>query len=174
MPRKRHYRKRGFGFKFKLRNNTVYSIFAFGLILIGLLSLLSFSHNGSSLVAINNQLWNYFGFSSYLFPFVLIFFGFFFLRLKFYLSRTNVSLGFALLFISIDAITKGGVVGGYLFQLLSDTLTPYGTFVVFIGGIVIGIVVLFDTSLDELVGLFVYIGRIFTKLFPKKLFAFLR
>jgi DNA segregation ATPase FtsK/SpoIIIE, S-DNA-T family len=164
MPRKRHYRKRKFGFKFQLRSNTVYSIFAFGLILIGLLSLLSFSQNGSTLVAINQSLWNYFGFSSYLFPFVLIFFGFFFLRLKFYLSRTNVSLGFALLFVSIDAITKGGVMGSYLFNVLSDTLTPYGTYIVYLGGIVVGIVVLFDTSIDEVVGIFSYIVKFFGKI----------
>jgi len=165
MPRKRHYRKRKFGFKFKLRSNTVYSIFAFGLILIGFLSLLSFSQNGSTLVAINQKLWEYFGFSSYLFPFVLIFFGFFFLRLKFYLSRTNVSLGFALLFISIDAITQGGGMGSYLFSVLAETLTPYGTYIVYFGGVVVGIVVLFDTSLDEIVGIFSYVTKFFGKIF---------
>jgi len=174
MPRKRHYRKRKFGFKFKLRSNTVYSIFAFGLILIGFLSLLSFSQNGSTLISINDQLLRYFGFSSYLFPFALIFFGFFFLRLKFYLSRTNVAVGYFLLFISIDALTRGGVLGGYLFQVLADTLTTYGSYIVYFGGVVVGIVVLFDTSFDELVGLFGYVGKFFGKLFPKSLFASLR
>jgi len=172
MPRKRHYRKRKFGFKFKLRSNTVYSIFAFGLILIGFLSLLSFSQNGSTLVAINQTLWTYFGFSAYLFPFVLIFFGLFFLRLKFYLSRTNVSLGFALLFISIDALTKGGALGSYLFLILADTLTPYGTYIVYLGGIVVGIVVLFDTSFDEIVNIFSYIAKFLGKIFS--LFGFLK
>ncbi|OGH04580.1 MAG: hypothetical protein A2W22_04930 [Candidatus Levybacteria bacterium RBG_16_35_11] len=172
MPRKRHYRKRKFGFKFKLHSNTVYSIFAFGLLLLGLLGLLSFSQNGSTLVSINRQLWNYFGFSSYLFPFVLIFLGFFFLRLKFYLSRTNVCLGFALLFFSINAITKGGIVGSYLFSILSETLTPYGTYIVYFGGIVIGIVVLFDTSLDELINMVSYIVKVFAKIFG--IFGFLK
>jgi S-DNA-T family DNA segregation ATPase FtsK/SpoIIIE len=172
MPRKRHYRKRKFGFKFNLHSNTIYSIFAFGLILIGLLSLLSFSQNGSTLVLINEQLWKYFGFSSYLFPFVLIFFGFFFLRLKFYLSRTNVALGFALLFISIDAITKGGIIGNYLFSVLADTLTPYGTYIVYLGGVIVGIVVLFDTSFDEIVAIFSYVWKFLVRII--QLFGFFK
>src|SRR3989338_2385972 len=59
MPRRKHYRKNKF--KLKLKKGTIYSIFAFGFIVVGIILLLSFTKNGNSFLMINNLLGRYFG-----------------------------------------------------------------------------------------------------------------
>lgn len=170
---RRHYRRRGF--KLKLKKQTVYSIFSFGLILAGLILLLSFFTKGQpTFITINNGLKTHFGSLAILSPVVLILFGFLFLGLKLFLSRLNVSIGFLLFFVSLDALTKGGTVGIYLFKLLSDILTDLGAALVYTGGIIIGLIVFFDTSIDEIIGFIVLIVKNVYRLFPTKLFFFLK
>ncbi len=169
---RRHYRRRKF--KLKLKKSTVYSIFSFGLILIGLILLLSFTKSQPSFIVLSNLLQKYFGAVSFLLPLELIFLGFLFLRLKFFLSRTNVSVGFFLLFLSLDALIKGGKFGGYLFKILADILTNLGANIVYLAGAFVGFIVLFDTSIDELLDFFVSLWKIILKFYPTKLLAFFR
>jgi len=170
---RRHYRRRKF--KLKLKKQTVYSIFSFGLILAGLILLLSFFTQGQpTFVTINNGLKTHFGHLAVLSPFVLILFGFLFLGLKLFLSRLNVSVGFLLFFLSLDALTKGGTVGVYLFELLSDILTDLGASLVYIGGIIIGLIVFFDTSIDEIIDFISFTVKNIYRLFPSKLFFFFK
>lgn len=166
MARKRHYRKHKFKFKLKLRNNTVYSIFSFGLLLIGIILLLSFTKSEETFITISNSLEEYFGIASYLFPFVLIFFGFLFLRLKIFLSKPNVAVGFLLFFISFLSLAKGGLIGQYLFQILKDVVTGIGATLVYISGVFIGLVVFFDTSVDELLEILKAIGKTIRRITP--------
>jgi len=172
MARRKHYRKRKL--KFKLKKSTVYSIFSFGLILLGLISLLSFTKSQSSFILINNTLKKYFGFVSFLFPLLLILIGFLFLRLKFFLSRANVSIGFILFFICISALLKSGILGVNLFKMLADPLTDLGASLVYAAGIFIGLIVLFDTSIDELFEFITFIFNNISRLIPKKLFSYFK
>ncbi len=169
---RRHYRKRKF--KLKLKNETVYSIFSFGLILAGIILGLSFSGGGGSLTSVNEILKSYFGAASYLFPLVLILFGFLFLRLRLFLSRPHVALGFIIIFVALDGLLKGGILGLYLFQALADIITSAGAYLVYAVGIFIGIIVLFNTSIDELVAFAAAVGDVFQRLFPKKLLSFFK
>ncbi len=165
----RRYRRQRF--KFKLKKGTIYSIFSFFLILTGSLFLLSFSRSGESLIRLNNILDRYFGFLSILFPFVLIFFGFFFLRLRIFLSRPNVAIGFLLFFTCVLAILKGGVVGYYIFQFLADVITGIGAYLVYLVGILIGVIVFFDTSIDEIISSIIFIKKNLERLFPSGVFS---
>jgi DNA segregation ATPase FtsK/SpoIIIE, S-DNA-T family len=174
MPKRRHYRKNKFKLKFKLRKGTIYSIFAFGLILAGALILLSFTQKESSFSSINNSLKDNFGLASYLLPFVLIFFGFLFLRLKFFLSKANVSIGFLLFFISFLALLKGGVIGQYLFRILEDIISALGATFVYVVGVFVGLVVFFDTSVDELAQMFGGVGKGARKFVPNFLVNFFK
>lgn len=170
MARRHHYYRRR-KLKLKLKKQTVYSIFSFGLILTGLMLLLSFfTKEQPTFNTINNGLKTQFGPLAILSPLVLILFGFLFLGLKLFLSRLNVSIGFLLFFVSLDALIKGGTVGLYLFKLLADILTDLGASLVYIGGIVIGLIVFFDTSIDEIVDFIVLIFKNTYRLFPSKLF----
>jgi DNA segregation ATPase FtsK/SpoIIIE, S-DNA-T family len=166
MPRRRHYRKNKIKFKFKLRKNTIYSIFSFGLLLVGAIILLAFTKSQPTFIAISDSLERNFGMASYLVPFVLIFFGFLFLRLKFFLSRPNVSVGFLLFFISFLALLKGGLAGQYLFKILEDIISTLGATLVYVVGIFVGLVVFFDTSVDELAYIFSNIAKTIRRLIP--------
>ncbi|MEX2013246.1 MAG: DNA translocase FtsK, partial [Candidatus Levyibacteriota bacterium] len=160
--------------KLKLKNETVYSIFSFGLILAGIILGLSFSGSGGSLTSVNELLRSYFGGASYLFPITLILIGFLFLRLKLFLSRPHVALGFIIIFVALDGLLKGGILGLYLFQALSDVITDIGAYIVYMVGIFVGIIVLFNTSIDEIAASAAAIGNVIQRLFPKKVLSFFK
>ena len=172
MPRRKHYRRSKL--KIKLKKGTIYSIFAFGFIVAGIILLLSFTKNGTSFILINNLLDRYFGSVSFLFPFVLIFFGFLFLKLKLFLSGINISLGFLLFFLSLDAIIRGGLVGRELFGILSDILTNIGANIVYFAGILVGLIVFFNTSVDQVVDFISLIFKNLHRLFPSHLLGFFK
>jgi DNA segregation ATPase FtsK/SpoIIIE, S-DNA-T family len=171
MPRRKHYHKRA---KLKLKKGTVYSIFGFGFIVVGILLLLSFSKNGESFIFINGLLEKYFGSVAFFFPFVLIFFGFLFLKLRMFLSGLNVSIGFLLFFLSLDALIKGGTVGKEIFNVLSDILTDIGAQLVYFAGVLVGLIVFFNTSVDQIIGAVQKIFRNLHRLFPSQLFGFFK
>lgn len=166
---RRKYRKRGF--KLKLKKKTIYTIFSFGLIGGGILSLLSFSKSGESFTLLNDILDRNLGFASILFPFVLILFGFLFLRLKFFLSRPNVFIGFLIFFVCLLSIAKSGIIGLGIFNTLSEMLTNIGSVVVLIAGMLVGIIVLFDTSVDEIIQAITFTVENIYRLFPKSIFS---
>lgn len=162
-------------FKVKLRSSTIYTLFALGLLLIGVLLLLSFSKAQESFVVINDMLIEYFGFISYLLPFVFIFFGFLFLRLKkFYLSRPNVAIGFLLFYISLLSLVRGGIIGDQISFTLSEIITTLGATFVFVAGLFVGVIVFFDTSLDEIVSAFQFTFDNLHRFFPNAMFSFFK
>lgn len=172
MPRRKHYRRSKL--KIKLKKGTIYSIFAFGFIVAGIILLLSFTKNGSSFILINSAMQNYFGSVAFLFPFVLIFFGFLFLKLRLFLSGINVSIGFLLFFLSLTAIIRGGMVGRELFGILSDILTDIGASIIYFAGVLVGLIVFFNTSVDQIVDFLSLIFKNIHRLFPTKFFGFFK
>lgn len=172
MPRRKHYRRNKL--RIKLKKGTIYSIFAFGFLVLGAILLLSFTKNGSSFILINSLLDRYFGSASFLFPFVLIFFGFLFLKLKLFLSGINVSVGFLLFFLSLSALTHSGVVGRAVFGILSDILTDIGANVVYFAGLLIGLIVFFNTSVDQIVDFVSLIFKNIYRFFPTKFLSFFK
>lgn len=176
MPRRRYHRKRGF--KLKLRKETIYTLFAFGFISLSMLLLLALyspsttsGPSQSTFLIISGMIENYFGSLSVLFPLSLLLFGFLFLRLKFFLSRPNVAIGFLLFFIALCSLTKAGIVGRGFFTTLSEMLTSIGASFVFIAGLFIGIIVFFDTSVDEIVSALTFTIQNIYRLFPSQLFS---
>ncbi len=160
-------KKRRRKLKMKLRKETIYTLFALGFIVVGLLQLLAFTKQGDVFITLNDILTRYLGSLRFLFPFVFIFFGFFFLQFKkFFLSRPHVAIGYLITFISLTGLLKTGIVGERLFQILSDILGNAGTSIVYIAGFFVGLVVFFDTSLDELMQGFVTALNVLPRLLP--------
>ncbi len=150
MARKRgSYGKRG-KFKLKLKTKTIYTIFALGQIVTGLLLFLSFTNSGDTFIYINTFIREYFGPFSFFLGFVLILFGFLFFKTKLALSKPNVAIGFLILYGSAVVLFRSGYIGQLMFANISDVITPIGTLLVFLAGIFIGAIVLFDTSVDEI------------------------
>jgi S-DNA-T family DNA segregation ATPase FtsK/SpoIIIE len=167
-------RRGGRRFKLKLKSNTIYAIFALGFFVSGGLFLLSFSKNGDSMIQINEMLGSIFGLGAPLFPVVLFLFGFLFLRMKLYLSRLNVSLGFLIAFISLIALMRSGTAGEYLFAVLESMLTPAGAMLVYIAGFIVGLIVLFDTSIDKVLSAIIFSMENMYRVIPLGMFGFLK
>lgn len=164
---KRRSRRRPF--RLKLRSQTIYTIFSLGLIVIGVLLFLSFTRSGQTFALLNDILLQSFGWLSILAPICIILFGFFFLKLKFALSRPHVAIGFLLAYICLVTLAKSGTVGFRLFQVLAEIVTPIGADLVFLGGLFIGIIVLFNTSVDEMFSAIHFIFENIYRLFPQSL-----
>jgi S-DNA-T family DNA segregation ATPase FtsK/SpoIIIE len=172
MARRKHYSRHKF--KIKLKKNTVYSIFAFVVILAGLLFALSFTRSGNSFITLNDYLVRYFGFTAILFPVLLVILGFFFLKLKFFLSKPNVAIGALIFYICLLGLSAEGTVGLKLHDVLANILTGIGAFLVYLAGIFVGLIVLFDTSIDELVTIVGSVFGIIQKLVPGKALSFFK
>lgn len=169
MPKRGRGRKKPF--KLKLKKKTVYTIFSVGFFLAGAYMLLSFSRSSEGTASFNDMLIYNFGMVAIFLPFIFIFAGFLFLNLKFYLSQINVTVGYLLLFVSLLGITRSGVVGTQIFTILEEILTTAGADIVFLGGLLVGCIVFFDTSIDEVVKGFGAIGSTLNRLVPRQLFA---
>ncbi len=172
MAKRRHYSKHKF--KIKLKKNTVYSIFAFGVILAGLLCGLSFTRSGNSFIVLNDYLRTYFGWTAIIFPILLVLIGFFFLKLKIFLSKPNVTIGALIFFICLLGLTAEGIIGLRLNLMLANILSGIGAFFVYLAGIFVGLIVFFDTSVDELASIFGGILEIFQKIVPGRALSFFK
>ncbi|HVF69342.1 MAG TPA: DNA translocase FtsK [Xanthomonadales bacterium] len=173
MPKRRRSGRRK-AFKFKLKKKTIYTIFGIGFFLTGIFLLISFFSPSESTAILTGQLNEKFGAGAFLAPFIFIFLGFLFLNLKFYLSRINVVIGFILIFISFISLLKTGSVGSSIFIILEEIISKPGANIVFIAGLLVGSIVFFDTTIDEI---FQGIGAVFTtmnKLIPRKMFSSLK
>ncbi len=161
--------------KLVLKKGTVYSIFATFLFGASLLSLVSFVNDGPSAVQIREELRRSFGAAAFFAVLVPFFFGFFIMKMKkFYLSRPHVAIGYLLFFVSLIGLTKSGSVGLGIFSLLDEMLGTLLADIILIAGVVIGNIVFFDTSIDEIVQAINAIAKTFPKLFPRRTFSSLK
>ncbi|MBI4084369.1 MAG: DNA translocase FtsK [Candidatus Levybacteria bacterium] len=159
------------GLKIRLRKKTIYTLFGVGFFLIGLLLLLSYSKSGEVMVIFNNLLTVRFGGVGFLAPFVAIFFGFYFFHMRMVISRPNVAIGFFLFFVSLLGVTKSGTIGQEIFRILEEILTTIGADLVFIAGLIVGNIVFFDTSIDEIFQAILLIGKNIYRILPMGIFS---
>lgn len=167
-PSRPRSRKRS---KVKLKKNTIYTIFGVGFLLLALLTVFSYTGSGDSFTIIHSFLLESFGGLSFLFPLLLLFIGMYFMHLKMFVSRPNVAIGFALMFLTLLGLSKAGSVGNELSQILAEILSLAGANLVLIAGLIIGVIVFFDTSLDEVLEGVKLAGATAKKLLPSSLFT---
>lgn len=146
LKRRKRLTKRGF--KLKLKNETVFSIAQIFFIAFAALILISFTRQGLILLKFNDFLWNYFSWSSFLLPFIFLSFGFLISKVKVFLGQPNVVVGGLLFFLSIMALGRAGIAGVAAWDGIAVFVTGVGAGVVLIGTACVGLIVLFNTSLD--------------------------
>lgn len=163
---RRRYYRRSF-LKFKLKKQTIYTIAAVFLFGLAGLIILSFTGQGAILTKINELVLNYFGFGSLFLPIVLASLGLLFLGLRFKLAKPNVSLGLILLFLSLLGLTRAGIIGLEIWGNIEALISGAGALIILFSSLIIGLTVLFNTSLDELFSsIFNFLAKI-----PKYFFA---
>ncbi len=150
MSKRRHHKtKSKKAFKLKLKPGTVYSIAQITFYVLAGLILISFTRNGVILYRLNDLLMNLFSWSAIFIPFIFIAFGLMVSRLRIPISQPNVAIGTLLFFISVMFLTKAGVVGTSGWKGISNLITDAGAFIVLFGTSFVGLVILFNTSVDQ-------------------------
>lgn len=145
----RRYSRRRSIFKLRLRKETVYTIFSLLLIFTASVSFLSFSRNGVLLTKLNNLLIKNFGWGALFFPAGLFLVGLLLTRMKLRIAKPNITVGFILILLSLLGVTRAGIVGESIWINLESLISSVGAFLLLLLGIMVGFVVLFNTSIDE-------------------------
>jgi len=136
---------------FGLKRKTFFSVVAIFFLLATLLMIFSFLQKGSLLVKINQALLFYFGGAAILVPFLALALGLLFLESETPFKKPHVSLGTLLFLLALAGLLKGGQIGNLIWEELRLMITTIGAFFFLLFTALIGLVILFNTSLDRLV-----------------------
>lgn len=151
--RKRKSRKKDKrAFKFKLKQGTAFSIVQVAFFTLAGLVIVSFSRQGVVLVRLNDLLVTLFSWTTIFLPFIFLSFGLLVSKFKTPLSQPNVIIGSLLFFISMMTLTKAGSVGKSAWEGVATLVTGAGAFIILVGTTAIGLIILFNTSLDQIFG----------------------
>lgn len=146
--RKRFTRR---GFRLKLKKEAVFSISQIAFFAIAALILLSFSRQGAILLSFNDFLINYFSWSAFFLPFLFLAFAFLVSKVKFPLGQPNVIIGGLLFFVSVMTIGQAGILGSEFWNGIASLITSVGAFIILLGTSFVGLIVLFNTSIDQVI-----------------------
>lgn len=136
-------------FKLKLKPQTVNTIAQIIFFAIAVLVIISFSRRGLILVTFNDFVMNIFGWATLFLPFIFISFSFLVGSVKLPLSQPNVIIGSILVFLSVSGLGRSGNLGMVFWTGVSTLFTSIGAIVIFVGLIITGLVILFNTSFDQ-------------------------
>jgi S-DNA-T family DNA segregation ATPase FtsK/SpoIIIE len=145
--KRKRFTKRAF--RLKLKKESVFSISQIIFFAVAALILISFSRQGVALVKFNDILLKYFSWSAFFLPFIFLTFAFLLSKVKFVLGQPNVIVGTLLFFISIMGLGRAGVLGIAVWDSIATFVTGIGAGIIFIGVSMVGLIVLFNTSIDQ-------------------------
>ncbi len=140
-------------YRVKLKKSTVYSISQIVFFALALLVIASFSRQGGILAFLNDSIISYFGWTALFLPFIFLSFGFVLSKFKIPLSQPNVIVGILLFFVSIGSLTRAGLLGATSWEGIVGLVTPIGAYVILSGTTLVGLVVMFNTSLYQVASL---------------------
>jgi S-DNA-T family DNA segregation ATPase FtsK/SpoIIIE len=138
-------------YKIKLKKETLYSVATLCLFALGLLTIVSFSRQQIILTKLNLLLFAYFGWGAFFLPFLIILSGLMLTKLKWKICQPNVFVGSFLLFVSFLSLTRAGIFGRNLWYTISSYISQLGAFFLALGASVIGLTVLFDASIEDVI-----------------------
>ncbi len=132
----------------KLKIATIYSIVQIIFFSLAALVMLSFARRGLILITINDVLISLFSWTSIFLPFIFVSFAFLVSKFRNPLSEPNVIVGMLIFFLSAGAITKAGTAGRSAWDGIAQLISSPGAMIVLIGTSIVGLIILFNTSLD--------------------------
>lgn len=147
--KKRRRAKSKKAFKLKLKKGTASSISQVAFLSLALLTIISFSRQGILLVRLNDLLVYYFSWTTVILPFIFLSFALLISKSRGPLSQPNVTVGSLLFFVSILTLTRAGFLGSAAWEGIAALITSFGAFIVLLGTTIVGFIVLFNTSFDQ-------------------------
>ena len=113
--------------------------------------MLSFFGEGEILVRLREELIGQVGWIFYLVPPFLVSLSFLFFKIKSDIGRPNVPMGFAIVLVAISGLTRAGLLGETIWNIAADAISAEGAILLSLGILIIGAIVLLNTSLDHFV-----------------------
>lgn len=153
---KRRYRRRS-PFKVKLKKQTVYTVSAVWLWIIAAGITLSFFGEGVLLQVLRDELTQQVGWTYFLLPPFLVTVSFLFFKVKSDVGKPHVPLGVGLVLFALIGLTQAGAIGAFAWQQVARAIAAEGAALVYVGLLVVGLLILLDTSLDRFVN-FLLVG----------------
>jgi S-DNA-T family DNA segregation ATPase FtsK/SpoIIIE len=138
-------------FKIRLKPATLYSIAQIFFFALAGLIIVSFARQGLVLIRLNDLLVTYFSWTTVFLPFIFLSFGLLISKFKIPLSQPNVIVGILLFFVSILTLSRAGILGRLAWGGVATLLTSVGAFIILLGTTIVGLIILFNTSIDQVV-----------------------
>jgi len=148
MARKKGRRSKPY--KLNLKKDTVNSVLAVALMGIGGLVAISFSQQGEVLSKINQIGSQLLGWPLLFLPFIFIVGGLIITHVKLPIASTNVLLGSVITMISLNGLFGAGSIGVGLKESVVSLISLPGAILFYLVGVIIGLFILFETSIEDL------------------------
>jgi DNA segregation ATPase FtsK/SpoIIIE, S-DNA-T family len=139
--------------KLHIKPETLYSIAALVLIVMGILVIVSFTEQGVILSLLYRLLSASLGMSMLFLPFVFIAAGLVMFRTKWAWSKPHVLLGTLFLMIGTMGVTHSGAVGREVFFNLAELVSTAGSYAIFVTCLIIGFLIMLQLSIAEVLEL---------------------
>ncbi len=158
--------------KLRLRQRTVVTVGSLVALILSALSAVSLVTGSAKLAFWQDFLTQNLGWTAIFAPVVFLVTGLVLQRFKFAFAQANVLVGLLAIVASLAGLTspvsqdKAGELGNLLWVELSSLLTPVGAGIILFGVFLVGVVVVFNTSLSNILSIFTK-----TFVFVKNLFA---
>lgn len=126
------------------------SILAILVIGIGGLIAVSFSQQGVFLSKVYEIGSSFLGWTFMLLPFIFVVGGLMLTSAKLAIASPHVLLGAVITLVSLTGLTKSGSIGEQIFLSVSTLISVPGAFLFYVVGTLIGLFILFETSIEDL------------------------
>ena len=143
---RKRFNKRAF--RLRIKKATAYSIAQVAFFSLAALVVVSFARQGLILVRLNDFLVKYLSWTTIFLPFILLSFGFLVSKFKSPLGQPNVLVGGILFFISVLSLSQAGILGRQAWEGVATLITKAGAAIILLGTSFVGIIILFNTSVD--------------------------
>ncbi|MCX7928655.1 MAG: DNA translocase FtsK [Patescibacteria group bacterium] len=165
MAKKRKRTKSTKAMRLKLKPQTIFSIVQISFFLLAVLVIVSFLRQGLLLQKVNDFFIFLFSWVSIFLPFIFVSFAFLVSKTKTVIGQPNVVVGSVLMFLSLCGITRSGIVGSSSWEGIASLATSIGAFFVFIALLFMSLVILLNTSVDQV---FLFFAKMFNQYVIRK------
>ncbi len=138
-------------FKIKLRKEILYSIVSVFFGALSLITLLSFTRQGSLLSTVYLVMYRAFGWTMLVVPFLFLCISLMMTSLKWALASPTLLLGGTLVFTGFLGLSGAGTLGETIFSSIAIFVTSAGAVIIYLAVTLIGIMVLTNTPLEDFI-----------------------
>jgi len=149
MARKKGRRSKPYSLN--LKKDTINSILAVVVMGIGGLIAISFSQQGEFLIQVNKIGRDLIGWPLLLIPFIFIVGGLLLTHVKLAIASPHVLLGSVITMIALSGLSGSGSIGSGIKESVASLISVPGAILFFVVGTAIGLFILFETSIEDLV-----------------------